>query len=628
MTGHELKQKFISFFISKNHVEIPNASLIPENDPSALFTNSGMHPIVRYLMGEPHPLGKRLVNYQRAVRTGDIEDVGSTKRHLTFFEMLGEWSLGDYGKIESLEWTFEFLIDVLKLDPKRLHATVFRGNDKVNADEESIEIWKEIFKKHGIEPTIGDRFEDKGDSPRIIRLTENDNFWPKGRVKGPCGPCSEVYYDLKAGSNADERYFEVVNNVFMTLYQDDEGNFTELKQKNVDVGWGFDRLLMLLQNMDQNGNLDPLATVFETDSFADAKKYLIQLPKSNNTRYLTDKEYQKSIRVILDHIRASVMIIGDGVLPSNKDQGYVLRRLIRRSMTYGYSYLSNNIDPYLEIANIFIDHLGQDKWYKFLIDKRQEIIGILNEELQKFSKLLKLGISELSKVSENTISGELAFRLKEANGIPLEITELIARSQGKTVDVAKFEELMAKHREKSKVAGEKKFVGGLGGYSEKEIMYHTCAHLLLAGLQKLFGKDIHQKGQNITPERLRYDFNFPTQLSNEDLKKLEDWINERIKEKLKVEFVEIDYQEALKLGVEGVFHDKYQQYSKVKVYGIFPGEYSMSELIESGDTAKFVSLEFCGGPHVSNTQEIKGTLKIQKLENVGAGIKRIRAVLE
>jgi alanyl-tRNA synthetase len=635
MTSQELKKKFIEFFVSKGHVHIPNSSVIPENDPSALFINSGMHPLVPYLLGEPHPSGKtRLVNYQRAVRTGDIEEVGDNTHH-TFFEMLGEWSLGDYGKKESIEWTFEFLTQELGFDPKRLHPSVFRGNSEVPRDEEAIEIWKDVFTKIGLEADVEDNFNDSGKSARIIALGEDDNFWKVGSV-GPCGPTSEVYYDRGLGENADQRYLEVCNNVFMSYNMTQEGELVELKQKNIDVGWGFERLVSVVQNIQPNGDIPLNISPYETDLFNEQRVWLINNLQSSNFNLQTydeNPEFRKAIRTILDHIRASVMIIADGIVPSNKDQGYVLRRLIRRAATFVHKagIEVNQIHELpIQLADKFIDQLGKDPEYTFLIERRDAIKNVLKAEVIKFQGVLKNGIKELNKIQGDKISGEIAFRLKEALGLPLEITEEIAGHQGKIVDTKEYERLMDQHQEKSRTAAVGKFVGGLGDHSPESIRLHTCAHILLAGAQKLLGEHVHQKGQNITPERLRYDIAHSAPLTEEQIKILESWVNDQIEKELIVDFVEMSVDEANKLGAEGVFGDKYAKLDKVKVYRMY--EQSQISKVKGKDLVKndFISLELCGGPHVDSTKEIKdkGRFKIVKEESSSQGVRRIKAIIE
>ncbi len=629
MTSKELKSKFLEFFIKRGHKRIPNSSLIPENDPSALFINSGMHPLVRFLLGEPHPLGRRLVNYQRAVRTGDIDEVGEkNSRHLTFFEMLGEWSLGDYGKKESLTWTFEFLTQVLNLDPYRLYVTVYKGDDVIPKDDESIKIWQDVFSKFGIEAKVGESFMVGPDAPRIILLGE-DNFWAVGNV-GPCGPTSEVFYDKGYGENLDNRFLELVNNVFMYYNRTKEGRLEELNQKNIDVGWGLERILSIIHNLDQNGNVLDVNSVFETDVFIDQRNWLINKWGKSEFEYLNDGSVRKAIRVVLDHIRASVMIISDGVEPSNKDQGYVLRRLIRRAVTYGWKFSAGSSDYLIDLGSMFIDKLAQDEEYTFILNNKHRTLSVLENEVNKFEQVLSQGVKELNKVNDNIISGELAFRLKESLGLPVEITLEIAASQGKEVDIEKYNLLMQEHQIKSRVGAEKKFAGGLGDYSDVSICYHTCAHLLLAGSKMLLRKDVHQKGQNITSERLRYDIGYPDKLTEEQIHLLEDWVNEQIVRDLKVDFIETTFAKAKEYGVEGMFIDKYEALEIVKIYRIYPKELNVhpTDLVFE-DKDKYVSLEFCGGPHVNHTSEISkfGRFKIIKEESAGQGVRRIKAVL-
>jgi alanyl-tRNA synthetase len=620
MTSIELKQKFIKFFESKGHKRIQNSSVIPENDPSALFINSGMHPIVPYLMGQEHPAGKRLVNYQRAIRTGDIEEVGVTKRHNTFFEMLGEWSLGDYWKKESLEWTMEFLVKELGFDPTRLYATVFKGNENIPRDDEAIGYWKTIFQQYHIEPTVGDSFLMEN-SPRIITLGEDDNFWAVGKV-GPCGPNSEIYYDCGTGEDTDTRFLEVCNNVFMSYYRDEEGKLTNLSQQNIDVGWGFERVLSAVQGRDENGDIPANYSNFETDLFSDERDFLLESYGLKINHYELQPEIRKSIRVLVDHIRASVIIIADEVEPSNKDQGYILRRLIRRAVTFGWKF-SAHTQIFTDLASRYIEKLSKDEDYKHVGEKREYILEVLNGEIKKFETALKNGIRELDKVKKDTISGEMAFRLKEALGLPLEITEEIASHSGKKVDHEKYNLLMQEHQDRSRTAAKGKFVGGLGDFSPESIRYHTCAHLFLAGAQKVLGDHVHQKGQNITPERLRYDISHPTPITPEELQKIEDWVNEQIEKDLKVDFVEVSIDEAKKMNAEGVFGDKYEALGRVKVYRMY------DQKLDEDHPNKYVSIEICGGPHVEFTSEIKahGRFKISKEESSGGGVRRIKAIL-
>jgi alanyl-tRNA synthetase len=629
MNSLELKQKYLEFFEARGHKRIANSSVIPENDPSALFINSGMHPIVRYLMGEPHPFGKRLVNYQRAVRTGDLENVGVTRRHHTFFEMMGNWSLGDYWKKESLEWSVEFIVDVLGFDPKRLYGTVFKGNENIPKDEEAIEIWKAIFQKYDIKPTVGDEFLMQ-DSPRIIMLGEEDNLWQVGPI-GPCGPSSEIYYDSGSGEDTDTRFLEICNNVFMSYNRHEDGSVEKLPQQNIDVGWGFERVLSLVQNIDEKGDIPAYASNYDTDLFITERDWLLRQYKLELTSYENDFEVRRGIRVILDHIRASLILIGDGIEPSNKDQGYILRRLIRRATTFGWKFeKEENKKILMEMAEMSLERLARDEEYKFLLNEKQDMLNILKAEIDKFEGVLKNGIKELSKVEGNIVSGEIAFRLKESLGLPLEVTSEIALGQGKKVDTETYDKLMDEHQAKSRAGGEKKFVGGLADYSPESVRYHTCAHLFLAGSKKVLGSEIQQKGQNITSERLRYDINYDSAIPADKLQEIENWVNGQIESDLKVDFIETTLDEAKSYGVAGVFDDKYSTLETVKIYRIYPQNIDVDEkTLNPKDKDKFVSLEFCGGPHVEFTSQISelGKFKIVKEEASSSGVRRIKAVL-
>lgn len=636
MNSYEIKQKFIDFFINKNHKRISNASLIPaETDASVIFTNSGMHPLVPYLTGEIHPMGIRLVNTQRCIRLVDIENVGVRQRSNTFFEMLGAWSLGDYWKEEILNWTMDFLVGELGLDPKRIHPTVFVGNQYAPRDEESIEILKKIFKeKYNIDADVGEGFDDGGNSTRIVMLGE-DNFWPgypkKGHA-GPCGPTCEFYYDRGGGKDADERYMEICNDVFMAYYADKEGNLSELSQRNIDLGWGLERLTALMSNLQENGDLSLTSSVFETNAFAEEKEWLLEkifaLKNPTGTyeenlqlaltEYFANFDLRSPVRIILDHIRASIMIISDGVEPSNKDRGYVLRRLIRRSMGYGKKF-TLTVEDYISLGNMFIEKLSQDEDYAFIQGRKEETLDILRTELEKFDDVLEKGIRELNKESGSIISGEKAFFLKESMGLPIEVTVQIAEDSGKKVDIEKYEQLLKEHQEVSKAGSEKKFAGGLGDHSPESIRFHTCAHLFLAAARNILGKEVHQKGQNITQERLRYDFNYPNPLTKDQIQSIEDWVNDKLEKHMKVDFIEMSLEEAKQKGAEGVFEEKYKTLDKVKVYRIY----------SEGNEMNPVSIELCGGPHVSNTSEIQnfGKFKIIKEESSGSGIRRIKAIL-
>lgn len=620
ITAIELKNKFIEYFKSKGHTVVPNSSLIPENDPSALFINSGMHPLIPYLLGEPHPFGKtkRLTNVQRCVRTVDIDNIGNSLRHNTFFEMLGEWSLGDYWKKESLEYSIEFLVEVLGFDVNRLYATVYIGDEIVPRDNEAIEIWKIIYKKYGIEPTIGENFSLQN-SPKIIMLKE-DNFWTVGGY-GPCGPTSEIYYDRGYGEDVDVRFLEVVNNVFMAYFLEKDGTLSKLEQQNIDVGWGLERLLSILWNMEENGNLPLSASVYDTDAFYKQRDLILKELNKTLEEYFSDKKLQKAIRLILDHTRSGLMMIADGIQPSNKDQGYVLRRLIRRAVTFG-NLINLQNKAYEKLLFSFSEHLSSDPEYELLFKNINSINSIFIEEVNKFNKVLNTGIKEISKIKGTVISGEIAFRLKESHGIPIEILTELAEKQNLKIDLNTYEKLLEEHQQKSRTATKGKFVGGLGDHSPEAIAYHTVAHLLLAELRKNFGDTVVQKGQNITQERLRYDFAFTRALTREELEKLEVSLNILISDDLIVDMIEVPYEESKKMGVVGMFHDKYKDKDNVKLYRIY------KDSVNPDNVAELTSIEYCGGPHVNRTSEISkfGKVKIQKEEASGSGVRRIKII--
>lgn len=623
ITSTEFKKKFLDYFGSKGHIRIPNSSLIPENDPSALFINSGMHPLIPYLLGEPHPYGesKRLMNTQRAVRTVDIDKIGESLRHLTFMQMLGEWSLGDYWKQDSLEFSVEFLVEILGFDINRLYGTVYEGDEVVPCDNEAIEIWKGIYKKYGIEASVGTEFTLEN-CPRIITLGKDDNFWTVGGY-GPCGSTSEIYYDRGYGDDPDIRYLEVVNNVFMEYNLSNDGKLTPLKQKNIDVGWGLERLMSIIWNLDAKGNLPLTASVFDTSDFDTERDFLLEKIGKNFDEYLTNYKFRKPIRLILDHIRSSVMIIADGIEPSNKDQGYVLRRLIRTAVTFGRR-LDFDLDMYLELASMFINKLASDEEYSFIKLKHKKIQSELKNEIEKFNKVLNSGIKEVGKLKGDFIDGQTAFKLKEAMGLPIEILEEIANESGMKVDHIGYGKLMKEHKEKSRAAAKDKFVGGLGDHSPESKAYHTVAHLLLATLRNKLGEEVVQKGQNITYERLRYDFSYPETLGAEKITEIETEIQNLINKDLVVDMIEIPYKKSLEMNVQGMFHDKYKEAETVKLYRIYFAGTNPDE------SKNLVSIEYCGGPHVENTKEIKkfGKFKIVKEESSGSGVRRIRGVFQ
>ena len=539
MTSAEIREKFLKFFESKGHKIIPSASLIPENDPSVLFTTAGMHPLVPYLLGEKHPAGNRLVNIQKCIRTGDIEEVGDNT-HLTFFEMLGNWSLGDYWKKESIGWSFEFLTKELKIDLKRISISCFAGDNEVpKKDEESAEIWESL----GIS-------KDK-----IKFLGREDNWWGPVGETGPCGPDTEIFVDG----------VEIWNNVFMEYSKTVNSKYEPLKQKNVDTGMGLERTLMIL-----NGNKN----VFETDVFVSLLK-----------------EDSRKSRIVADHIKTAVFILSEGVAPSNTGSGYVLRRLIRRAVRYGAD---------LKIAKKVIDIYKEA--YPELEKNKERVLENLKREKEKFEKTLENGLKEFER-------GTDPFVLFTSYGFPFELTQELAKEKGIKIDEQKFYEELKKHQELSRTASSGMFKGGLSDAGEETKKLHTATHLLLAALRKVLGGDIVQKGSNITTERLRFDFNWPEKLSAEQLKAVENLVNEKINEKIPVEMMELPKEEAIKMvGTLSFDLSKYRDV--VKVYKI-----------------NDFSIEFCGGPHVSNTSEL-GHFKIIKEESVSAGVRRIKAVLE
>ena len=588
----QIYEAYLDFFQRNGHTVIPSAPLVPENDPSVLFVNAGMFPLVPFLKGQEHPKGKRLVNIQRCIRTGDIDEVGNNY-HCTAFIMLGNWSLNDYFKKEAINMTVEFLTKELGLDINNIYASVFEGDQDAPQDTESIEAWKEIFSKHGIDAKVG-----KGE--RIQPLGKKENWWGL-ESGGPCGPDSEIFYDTgkeKCGNDCNVscncgKYVEIGNNVFME-YQKDGDKITPLGRHNVDFGGGLERLTTLLQNVD---------SVYDTD---------IYKPIMNKVKELSQIEDIKFQRVIVDHIKAATWIIMDGVTPSRTQQGYILRRLIRRAVRHGKKLgIENSFCK--EIANIAI---GQFKGiWEGLETEKENILTVIDTEEEKFNRTLERGLRELDKMvqKKNIIDGKDAFLLYETYGLPLEVTEEILQEKNISLENRElFQEAEETHQEKSRTAAKGFFKGGLADTSEMSIKYHTASHLLLEALRRVLGEHVYQKGSNITPERLRMDFPNETKLTPEQVKEVEDIVNEQIQKGLDVTFVEKEKEEALKLVPFAAFSEKYAD--KVKVYYI-------------GPTDNPFSVEICNGPHVDNIKEL-GKFKITKQENVGAGVKRIKAILE
>ena len=578
----KIKDLYIDFFVSKGHKQIPSSPVVPENDPSVLFNTAGMQPLIPYLMGEPHPYGTRLCDYQKCIRTNDLDEIGDTTHH-TFFEMLGNWSLGDYFKDESITWSFEFLTKVLNIPVEKLAVTVFAGNDLIPFDEVSYNKWLSL----GIE------------KERIAK-TALDNFWIAG-TSGPCGPDTEIFY-FRSNEEApetfdpeDDRWVEIWNNVFMQYYKDENGTVTELPKKNVDTGMGVERITTVLEGVDDNYKSSIWSDVIDLIST------ITGLPYEGN---------EKSMRIIADHIRTAVFISSDpaGIKPSNTDQGYILRRLIRRAIRHAKKLgidISSNWEE--QIANLIISKY--ESYYSELKENKQVVLDVLKNEKEKFNRTLEKGLREFNKVSNKDIDGDVAFHLYDTYGFPIELTEELAKDAGISVDIKGFNEKFKAHQELSRTSSAGKFKGGLAGNSEIETRYHTATHLLNAALKQVVGQDVHQKGSNITDERMRFDFSCDHKLSDEEKQKTEDLVNSWIQEGLDVRVEEMSKEDAIKSGAECMFIEKYPDI--VTVYTI-------------GDN---VSKELCGGPHVKNTSEL-GHFKITKEEASSAGVRRIKAILE
>ena len=593
MTANELRSKYIEFFKSKGHSEISGQSLIPDNDPSVLFTTAGMHPLVPYLLGEPHPVGTRLTDYQKCVRTGDIDAVGDPS-HLTCFEMLGNWSLGDYFKKESIAFSYEFLTSPqwLGLDPRFISVTVFEGDENAPRDDEAAQYWKEVGMS-----------EDK-----IAYLPASDNWWAAGPT-GPCGPDTEIFYWVgeglpPVGSNKatdSDNWMEIWNNVFMQFNRIDEKTLVKLEKQNVDTGMGLERTNCILQGK---------TSVYLTEVF---QPIINKIEELSNYKYGDNEEKDKSVRIIADHSRASVFILGDqkGVTPSNVGAGYVLRRLIRRAVRHGRklgieeAFLAKIAESVVENFKCAYSELEQNK---------EKIFNELTAEENKFRETLRKGEVEFQKLLPNlmknpqkVIPGRVAFRLYDTFGFPIELTQELADENGFTVDVEGFKEAEKKHQELSRSQSAGTFKGGLAEQSEITTKYHTATHLLQQALVNVLGEHVAQKGSNITAERMRFDFTHPQPMTKEEIQQVEDIVNEQIKKDLPVTMEIMDLEDAKNSGARALFGEKYE--SKVKVYSI-------------GDFSK----EVCGGPHVEHTGLI-GTFKIAKEQSSSAGVRRIRAVI-
>jgi alanyl-tRNA synthetase len=613
MKADEIRKKYLEFFKSKGHAVIPSASVIPENDPTVLFTTAGMHPLVPYLLGEPHPMGTRLVSAQKCIRTGDIDEVGDN-RHLTFFEMLGNWSLGDYFKKEAIEWSFEFMTskEWLGLAPERIYVTVFEGDADAPRDDESIAIWQAQFFSKGVPAEFG---------KRVFAYPKSKNWWGPAGTTGPCGPDTEMFFDTlglpdpreHAGGwkesggchpNCDcGRYVEIWNDVFMQYFKTADGKFEPLQQRNVDTGMGLERVAMVLQGR---------PTVFDTEMFL---PLITEIERLSGRRYGESAETTKSMRIIADHLKTAAFILGDfrGVSPSNVDQGYILRRLIRRAVRYGRG-LGIQGEFTWSVASKAV--LSYSDSYPELMANRKRIEDELRGEEEKFSRTLQHGLAEANKLKERSsgaVSGKDAFHLYETYGFPKELTEEV---MGVSIDRAEWDSEMKKHQEMSRVGAEAKFSGGLADHSEDVVKLHTATHMLNAALRQVLGTHVEQRGSNITAERLRFDFCHPQKMTPDEISRVEGIVNEKIAAALPVSFKMMTVDEAKAAGAMGVFEEKYAAMGgKVKVYTV-------------GDDERGVfSREICGGPHVDNTAKLGG-FRILKEEASSAGVRRIKAVVE
>lgn len=615
MKPDELRQKYLDFFEQRGHAVVPSSALVPENDPTTLFTGSGMQPMIEYLLGAEHPKGTRIVDSQKCFRSQDIEEVGDN-RHTTFFEMLGNWSLGDYFKKEQLPWFFEFLTREVGLDPNKLFVTVFAGNEAlgIGPDEESVEIWKQLFSSVGISATAVKNAGTEGmQGGRIFYYDETKNWWSRAGIPDnmpegePGGPDSEVFYDFGGDKSIHEssefasevchvncdcgRFLEIGNSVFMQYQKQADGSFKELKQKNVDFGGGLERILAVKHETDD---------VFSTPFFTPVIQFLEEL---SGKKY-RDSTVKQSFRVIADHMRAATMLAVDGVYPSNKEQGYFSRRLVRRAIRY--AKMIGIEKPFVaDLAAVVADIYSVA--YPEVTQELTQVQQVLSEEEKKFAKTLQKGLREVEKVSE--LTGEVAFKLYETYGFPFELSQEIAKEKGSELSKEAFDAAKKAHAQASRTASAGKFKGGLQDSSEQTTRYHTATHLLHAALRKILGTHVEQKGSNITAERLRFDFSHPEALTREELSQVEDQINKWIDADLPVTMQTMQKEEALKSGAIAFFVEKYPD--EVTVYTI-------------GDDPEtdWISKEFCGGPHVQSTGEI-GAIKIFKEKAASAGIRRV-----
>ena len=591
ITSKDLRSLYLNFFAEKGHAVIRSASLIPENDPTVLFTTAGMHPLTPYLLGQKHPAGNRLTDVQKCVRTGDIDEVGDAS-HCTFFEMLGNWSLGDYFKKEAIHWSYEFLTSekYLGIPKERLAVSVFAGDDDAPRDEESADIWMEC----GLKPE------------QRFYLPKKNNWWGPAGITGPCGPDTEMLFDTGKPKCSDGcgpqcdcgKYLEIWNDVFMQYNKKEDGSFEPLRQKNVDTGMGLERTVCVI-----NG----LGSVYETDVFEGAIRCIESL---SGKKYGIDDETTRAIRIVADHVRTATFMLGDqiGVTPSNVDQGYVLRRLIRRAIRFMRS-LGIGKGEMVKLAAHYVDFYAEV--YPELAENRQKIMDELTKEEEKFSRALEQGTKEFeraaAKAQNGVIDGQTAFRLYDTFGFPIEMTVEFAKEKGLAVDTEGFSEKFAEHQKKSQLGSEQRFKGGLADHSEKTTKLHTATHLLQAALRKVLGDEVAQKGSNITEERLRFDFSFSRPMTKEEIAETQKLVNEAIQRKMPITCEEMTVEEAKAQGAIGLFGDKYGEVVKVYTMGDF-------------------SKEICGGPHASNTGDL-GEFVITKEQSSSSGVRRIKAEL-
>lgn len=603
ITAQDLRQKFLDFFESKQHAILPSASLLPDNDPTTLFITAGMHPLVPYLLGQPHPAGKRLASIQKCVRTTDIDEVGDPT-HLTFFEMLGNWSLGDYFKPETIAWSWEFLTSPtgLNLDKEKLFVSVFAGDEDAPRDDESIAIWQDIFQREGISHP----------EKRIFKYPKSENWWGPAGMTGPCGPDTEIFYytgtddpfapdfsDEPAADNSD--FIEIWNNVFMQYNKQSDGDFIPLSQHNVDTGLGLERMLAILNWI--QGEL-PVADLYQTQLF---KPSIELLEKVSDKSYL-ESDSGRSMRIMADHLRSAVFMVQDGVVPANKERGYILRRLIRRAVRelhklgVEHSQFNQIIE---ELIKTFTDNPEYVSQYPEIQTNQTQINQTIVQEVSKFTKSLAKGLREAEKHEQ--LTGEIAFQLYQTYGFPLEMTVEIAQERGQQIEVADFQIEFKNHQELSRQQSAGTFKGGLADHSAVVTRFHTATHLLHSALRQVLGDHVHQEGSNITADRLRFDFSHPQALTYTELQQVENWINDQIKADLPVSKSSMPKDEALESGALAFFKEKYPNI--VTVYTI-------------GDEDKWVSRELCGGPHVSHTSEI-GEVEIFKQKASSAGVRRV-----